>query len=41
MLFRSEEHIVGAAAFLLAYAELAQAATAGAPDASAGDRARQ
>jgi acetylornithine deacetylase/succinyl-diaminopimelate desuccinylase-like protein len=36
-----EEHIVGAAAFLLAYAGLPQAAPAGAPDASAGDRARQ
>jgi len=36
-----QEHIVGAAAFLLAYADLPQAATAGAPEASAGDRARQ
>ena len=36
-----QEHIVGAAAFLLAYADLPQAATAGAPEAPAGDRARQ
>jgi acetylornithine deacetylase/succinyl-diaminopimelate desuccinylase-like protein len=36
-----EEHIVGVAAFLLAYADLPEAATAGAQDASAADRARQ
>ena len=36
-----EEHIVGAAAFLLAYADLPEAATAGALDASAADRTRQ
>jgi acetylornithine deacetylase/succinyl-diaminopimelate desuccinylase-like protein len=36
-----QEHIVGAAAFLLAYAELPQAATAGAPEAPAGASGRQ